>query len=80
MKTSCIYVNMVPRLFRRWLELSADDIQQSWLAFKKKVRRRAIFLSKQSTERESSGLDTPYQKSKNDPPTASIPANWSIFE
>ena len=56
------------------IRIDWNDIQQSWLAFKKKVRWRAIFHLKQSTEREVSGLDAPYQKSKNDPPTASIPA------
>jgi hypothetical protein len=53
------------------IRIDWNDIQQSWLACKKKVRWRAIFHLKQSTEREVSGLDAPYQKSKNDPPTAS---------
>ena len=51
-----------------------NEIQQAWLAFKKKIRWRAFFHSKQPTRREVNNLDPPFQKSIKDPPTASIPA------
>ena len=50
-----------------------NEIQQAWLAFKKKIRWRAFFHSKQPITREFNNLDPPFQKSTKDPPTASIP-------
>ena len=50
-----------------------NEIQQAWLAFRKKIRWRAFFHSKQPTRREVNNLDAPLQKSIKDPPTASIP-------
>ena len=50
-----------------------NEIQQSWLAFKKKIRWRALFHSKQ-LRREADKLDPPFRKSTTDPPTASTPA------
>ena len=51
-----------------------NEIQQAWLMFKQKIRWRALFYSKEPTGREVNNLDPPFQKSKKDPPVASIPA------
>ncbi len=51
-----------------------NEMQQAWLAFKKKIRWQALFHSKQPSRREVNNLDLPFQKSTKDPPMASIPA------